>query len=395
MEQLNVIRHMNEFRNILSYAANVGFFFGAGTSCSFGLPTIVQLTEKVKGALDSDQLNTYENIEVYCKDLTGKPSVTIEDVLNHLREVRNLTKSRADYDFKGLTGEAAEELDHEICNAVFKIIKYDTERADVSDLRRFFAWFDSAYRGFIKEVFTANYDMLFEMAMEANRTPYFDGFTGAYEPFFSPESIEVFPGENDSTNRWIRLWKMHGSLNWMKKTGTHLSSEHIIRVGKFDEPKNELMIYPSKEKYTLSRKEPFVAYFDRFRNYLSRGELVFIIAGYSFGDEHINEVIFNALRNNSRLFVTVLCYEDQQIEDMKSYASAYTNLWVAGPKYTIANGIKKEWVYDDTDDQDTGSGMYWDAGRKSFLLGDFRRLIDFLIENSGRKKIIEEIVNGK
>ena len=50
MEQLNVIRHMNEFRNILSYAANVGFFFGAGTSCSFGLPTIVQLTEKVKGA---------------------------------------------------------------------------------------------------------------------------------------------------------------------------------------------------------------------------------------------------------------------------------------------------------------------------------------------------------
>ena len=40
MEKINVIHHMNEFRNILSYATNIGFFFGAGTSCAFGLPTI-------------------------------------------------------------------------------------------------------------------------------------------------------------------------------------------------------------------------------------------------------------------------------------------------------------------------------------------------------------------
>ena len=35
MEKVNVIHHMNEFRNILSYATNIGFFFGAGTSCAF------------------------------------------------------------------------------------------------------------------------------------------------------------------------------------------------------------------------------------------------------------------------------------------------------------------------------------------------------------------------
>ena len=395
MEKVNVIHHMNEFRNILSYATNIGFFFGAGTSCAFDLPSIGQLTDKVKGSLASDQQTTYDEVEKSLKDLSGKDWITIEDVLNHLREVRDLTYSRADYDFKGLTGEKAAELDRDICNAVFQIIKYDTERADVFDLRRFFAWYDAANRGFVKEIYTTNYDMLLEMAMEANRIPYFDGFTGSYEPFFSPESIEMFPGEMDSTNRWIRLWKIHGSLNWMKKPATASSTEHIVRVGKIDTPRNELMIYPSREKYSLSRKEPYIAYFDRLKNYLTRSELVFVIAGYSFGDEHINDVIFNALRNNSRLYVAVLCHGDQQVDAMEAYANAYRNLWVAGPKKTIVNGLKKEWVFDTSEDQDVGAGMYWNNSDEEFQLGDFKKLIDFLIENSGRKNVIEEIAHAK
>lgn len=395
MDKLNVIHHMNEFRNILSYATNVGFFFGAGSSCAFGLPTIFQLTEKVKKSLNSAQVVDYESVEDAIKSLTAKNSVTVEDVLNHLREVRSLTKDRADYNFNGLTGENAADLDRAICVTIFNIIKSETDSTDVADLRRFFAWYDATNRGFVKEIYTTNYDMLFEMAMEANRTPYFDGFTGSYEPFFSPESIEKFMGENDSTSKWIRLWKIHGSLNWMKKPATALSAEHIIRIGKIDDPKDELMIYPSREKYSLSRKEPYIAYFDRFKRYLSRGELVFIIVGYSFGDEHINEVMFNSLRNNNRLYIAVLCYSDAQVENMETFANAYTNLWIAGPKKVIVNGMMKNWVYDESEDTDIGSGMYWNKYEKSFELGDFKRFIDFLIENSGRKNAIEEIARAK
>ena len=395
MSRYNVIRHMNEFRNILSYASNIGFFFGAGTSCAFGLPNIVQLTNRVKTSLAADQLTLFESVESSIMDLSGKTSVTVEDVLNYLREIRELTRNRRDYDFKGLSGEQAAILDQAICLLIFKIIKCDTDSADFSALRRFFAWYEAANRGFIKEIYTTNYDMLLEMAMEANRTPYFDGFTGSFEPFLSPESIEAFPGENDSTCRWIRLWKIHGSLNWMKKPATKITEERIVRAGRIDDPKNELMIYPSREKYSLSRKEPYIAYFDRLKNYLSRGELFFVISGYSFGDEHINEVIFNALRNNSRLYVTVLCYGDDQVEEMENVAASFTNLCVAGPTRVIVNGIKKDWEYDDTEDKDIGAGMYWSKTDSRFLLGDFIKLIDFLIENSGRKNVIEEIANAK
>ena len=393
MEKNNVIHHMNEFRNILSYATNIGFFFGAGTSCAFGLPTIGKLTEQTKNSLSTPEQDLYSTVESSVKDLYRKSDVTIEDILNHLREIRELTNGSEDYDFKGISGKQALDLDNAICNAIFKIIKYHTEKADVSTLRRFFAWYESANRGFVKEIYTTNYDMLLEMAMEANRTPYFDGFAGSYEPFFSPESIESFPGEGDSTVRWIRLWKIHGSLNWMKKPETTISEERIIRVGRVDEPKNELMIYPSREKYNLSRKEPYIAYFDRLKSYLNRGQSVFIISGYSFGDDHINEIIYNALRNNNRLYVTVLCHGDRQVEAMEKAASSFTNLCVAGPTKVIVNGVLKEWEYNDKEDKDIGAGMYWDGSK--FLLGDFIKLVEFLIENSGRKNVIEEIANAK
>jgi NAD-dependent SIR2 family protein deacetylase len=44
VDEVNVIHQMNEIKKILSYAKNIGFFFGAGTSCSFGLPNIAALT---------------------------------------------------------------------------------------------------------------------------------------------------------------------------------------------------------------------------------------------------------------------------------------------------------------------------------------------------------------
>lgn len=393
MSSLDVVQHMNEFKNILSYATKIGFFFGAGTSCAFGLPGIQELTNQVRGCLTAEQLSWFNDTQKSIIELTEKESVTVEDILNHVREIRALTKDREDYEFRNLNGAQAAELDQEICHAIFNVIRKHTESADVSELQRFFAWYEAANRGFIKEIYTTNYDMLIEIALEANRNQYFDGFMGSYEPFFSPESIEVFPKEDDSTSKWIRLWKLHGSLNWIKKTTLNSAFERIVRTTLIDEPENELMIYPSKDKYSLSRKEPYVAYFDRLKNYLNRGELVFIVSGYSFSDEHINEVLYGALRNNNRLYVIVFCYSDAQVEAMESHAAAHTNLCITGPSQVITNGTKKEWIYNRVKEKDDGVGTYWESGL--FKLGDFKNLSNFLIENSGRKSIVEEIVNAK
>lgn len=55
MEQINVLQQMNEFKKILSYSKNIGFFFGTGTSCAFGLPNIISITDDVESNLDDDK----------------------------------------------------------------------------------------------------------------------------------------------------------------------------------------------------------------------------------------------------------------------------------------------------------------------------------------------------
>ena len=142
-------------------------------------------------------------------------------------------------------------------------------------------------------------------------------------------------------------------------------------------------------------KEPFIAYFDRMKRYLQRGELVFICSGYSFSDQHINDVIFNAMRQNKRLYVMVFCFSDALLNEMSSYATAHMNMCVMSPGKVIISGIEREWEYDDSADADVGHELYWDQAKKEFILGDFRKLIEFFIENSGRKSMIEEITNAK
>ena len=395
MENMNVVHQMNELKKMLSYAKNIGFFFGAGTSCAFGLPNIFSLTTEVENALPAPLKVDFENVKCSLTTLLGKPSITIEDILNYVRQIRDITHEKTDKEYDGISGSVAKQLDAAICRCIFDIIKKKENSSNITDIQKFFAWYDSSNRNYVKEIFTTNYDMLLEKAMEANYIPYFDGFVGSYEPFFWSESIDKFAPISDLTGNWIRLWKIHGSLNWESKISDGNEAAKIIRSGRIDEPQNELLIYPSKEKYDLSRKQPFIAYFDRLKNYLLRGELLFVFSGYSFSDQHINDIVFNCLRQNARLYAIVLCFSDEQVEFMQDFGKSHLNICVLGPTKVIMNGNIYEWSYDNSEDENSKSEFYWSELDKKFLLGDFKKLIDFLIENSGRRSVIEEVIYAK
>jgi len=53
MSQINVVQEMDEFKKVLSYSKNIGFFFGAGSSCALGLPNIYRLTDEVEDRLNA------------------------------------------------------------------------------------------------------------------------------------------------------------------------------------------------------------------------------------------------------------------------------------------------------------------------------------------------------
>lgn len=393
MDKINIAREIQELKNYLAYSKNIGFFFGAGTSCALGIPNIEQLTNDIELKLSGDSKTNFVKIK---KDLLDKAS--IEDILNHIRRIREITGEAADKKYIDVSGKAAKKLDKEICTKIYDIILEKEKVADLETTKKFFAWLSILNREFSKEIFTTNYDLIIEKSLESSQIPYFDGFVGSYEPFFWQESIDKLVGKDDLTQNWIRLWKIHGSLSWFWKEDEKTKSPKIIRIGKVDkieDEENELVIYPSKEKYDSSKKQPFVAYFDRLKNYLLCGELLFVFTGYSFSDQHINEVIFNCLRQNNRLSVLIFFFKDEEVESLHKITSSYMNITVFGPKKAIINGNLGEWSFPDLEEFKKDKKPFehfWSETDEKLLLGDFKALVNFLITNSGKREAIESIV---
>lgn len=396
MDKINLVREIRELKTQLSYSKNIGFFFGAGTSCALKIPNVEQLTAEIGRKLTEDFSRVYDLVKKDLESIITGRKVNIEDILNQIRRIRELTCETAK-EYEGVSGINAKLLDKEICTIIYDIIAEKEAVANIDNTKKFFAWLSLLNRDFSKEVFTTNYDLIIEKSLESSQIPYFDGFVGSYEPFFWQESIDQFVTKNDMTQNWIRLWKIHGSLSWFWKVDSVTKSQKIIRLGKIENIKdeeNELVIYPSKEKYDSSKKQPFIAYFDRLKNYLLSGELLFIFTGYSFSDQHINEIIFNCLRQNKRLTALVFFYQDTEVENLHKQTSSYMNLNVFGPTKAIINGNLGEWEFSKSEFKSPAEKFdhYWNEAENKFLLGDFNFLSNFLITNSGKKEAIETIV---
>ena len=389
MSKIDILREIRELKNHLSYSKNIGFFFGAGTSCALGIPDIAALTREVEATLKDGAAKTFGIIKDDLKTQIQGRDVNIEDILNQLRNIRELTKESETKTYLSVSGKDAATVDGEICKAIYQIITTKESSASLTSTKRFFAWYNLLNRDFTKEVFTTNYDLVIEKALEASEIPYFDGFVGSYEPFFWQESVDHQAQHGDLTKNWIRLWKIHGSLSWFRRYSETTKSHRIIRIGNIEsvaDIKNELVIYPSKDKYDSSRKQPFIAYFDRMRDYLLGGELLFVFTEYSFSDQHINEIVFNCMRQNNRLFVIVFFYKDADVENLYNSCSAYLNLHVFGPTKAIINGELGEWQFKkDAIKLNEVTTTYWSEDKSQLTLGDFNALVTFLVASSGKQ----------
>lgn len=349
----NPTRAAHELReHLASDRRNLGFFMGAGTSMAIGLPGIDKLSELVESSLSSAEYK--KNFKQIKQEISTK-SPNVELVLNRIRLVRELLNDNTESSHNGISGEDIKKLDVEVCRAIHKAVD-TTKVKDTSPHEMFSQWLYSSYarRSTPVEIFTTNYDLMFEKAMEKTSVPYFDGFVGGVNPFFSPESVEADNANKHSEFKppraWTRLWKLHGSVNWVLRTDSTGKSKKVIRgFGEKESSGQELMIFPSREKYLESRKLPFITFQDRLRQFLSTGEAVLFILGYSFSDEHINEIIFQGLRSNSRLAINALVFGEKNKEsftlpdNIANYAKEFRNLSIYGPDKAVIGGVSGEW----------------------------------------------------
>lgn len=303
----------------------IGCFLGAG--CPLGIydaegkssivliPAVVELTKRVaEGLLASDKAtgstSTYkanwDSLCDECKTTDGKEP-TVEDVLT---ELRTLTNRRGSTEFKGMTKKVLIELDDKICSLITMEMRKPLPEYR-SSYNRFASWIGGVPRDFPVEIFTPNYDLLFEQAFEQHPLPHFDGFVGSREPWFDLASIE----HDAIPARWTRLWKLHGSINWEKSEETVNDAKvtRVIRVSR-EAAEGKVMIFPSHLKYDQSRRMPYLALLDRLRAFFrGRDAPRLIVCGYSFLDDHLNEVLLDGLLGNRNAQCFALMYS--KLED--------------------------------------------------------------------------------
>jgi hypothetical protein len=364
----------------------LSFLFGAGSSMSVGIPGIIELTKKIEKSIDVKFSKQFEELKNAC----GKDGNTIEVILNRLRTIRDLIDESETEIYHNIKGKTfARELDVAICAKISEFVS-KTSGIIINSHLDFANWIFRYQNNRINpvELFTTNYDLLFEEAFEERKIPYFDGFVGSINPFIIPECIEAENTKQYShvyiPNSWLRLWKIHGSINWFLYKDTGGKNRITRKTGKVCKAGEELMIFPSRQKYDESRRLPFLLFQDRLRKYLSQGEILLIINGYSFCDEHINEILFQSLRANKRLAVTALLYGELKgtkrliPESVLKYGLENPNLTILGPDQASIGGNISSWEFDGTPITDD---FYWNEVTKTFELGDFSIFSKFLKES--------------
>lgn len=306
---------MENLKEILATPKQIGLLLGAGVSKACGLPNIEDITKTAKAGI----INTNFNELLDDKD-------TVENILNKTQQLRVLLKSGKE--INSLKEQDIIDIEKTIKEIIFKDLSIEV---DTDNFYKLVLWLNFINRDYEKEIFTLNYDLLVEQALEKASLPYFSGFIGNVKPFFITDSVDDFQGVYVKQS-WVKLWKLHGSLNFVKDANDKI---YIDNTG--SKSSENLLIYPSMDKYLSSRKAPYISYLDRLRKYLIDKEKIVFVLGYSFGDDHINEVIVNGLNNNYRLSVIALAFDAETFKKGIDLLGDYPNFSIYTDKKKYSN----------------------------------------------------------
>lgn len=346
---------------LASRSRHVSLFAGAGTSRACGLPDVATLQVQVLGSLPDPKKALFD------AQLAGR---NLEQALSRLRRISALLDGGAET-IGGLDAKAASELDADVCRLIIKHL--DLEGANLVPMLRLAAWAARAYYDQPLEVFTVNYDLLLETAMERLGVAYFDGFIGALHARFRTDLVEASPNDERSwlPSFLVRLWKLHGSVNWAWDPD---GRTEIRRLGRPVEAGRLAAIYPSDTKYDESRRVPFVVMQDRFRRALQMHESLVLVTGYSWSDEHLNEMLFDAAARRPRSEFIVFAF-DGLPEVVIERAELLPNIQAVTRKEAILGGVRGGWEAPSNPLDDV-----W--VNDEFGLGDFSNLATFLARSS-------------
>jgi hypothetical protein len=204
-------------------------------------------------------------------------------------------------------------------------------------------------------IFTTNYDLYSERAMDSLGIHYVNGFTGGISKYFNPtifnyalaEKMDLSQSKWNVIDNFFYLYKIHGSVNWVENDDEgKLFKIQEIQDPTFDilENKPTVMIHPTPLKYNASLGSPYSDLFREFQKKLMQNNNILVTIGYSFSDEHINNLIFQAFTIPSfRLIIIGEPNEKNIIGKLQKLDDS--RIWIIGEKRSKDKNGEEDWSY--------------------------------------------------
>lgn len=297
---------------------------------------------------------TIKGKKVEVVDKYGEIAVPLESLLNYL--IANLYVAEAEQDDDKTT--RLKKIISAIKKAMFNLCDVHLRTTSDRDLERIKAkGYEELFKKdkyifhekFLKSllqrplnlkranIFTSNYDLAFEYAFDNIGVKYIDGFSGFHHRYFKPETFDYdifYPGSTTSgkvqrIEKVVRYFKLHGSITWIKDHDLNASNIYGIKELSIDLIKEKskdssepfdygnLMVYPSAVKKSYTLDLPYSELIRQFSSAISQPQSVLFAVGYSFCDEHFNDIIYQALSNPSFTLIIVNFQKSEKSQEIQ------------------------------------------------------------------------------
>lgn len=357
---------------------NLSFLIGSGCSLGTnGIPTMKELAdclfepkadldEKLKDKVfEAEHIEILERLKINYKNEPFRTNLetflgTLYSYRFYLEKLKEAKEEAFDKDLEDLNKIILRTKEYILFECLNEKHKGNDENI-VDTYKQFYRKLSLRDSNLQKpNVFTTNYDLFSERAMDNLGISYTNGFSGFVERFFNPSIFNYALAEqmDISSLKWsvidsfIYLFKIHGSVNWVEKESNNkLFSIQELQDVSFDKLKYEAnyMIYPSPLKQNASLGSPYADLFREFQKRITQKQSTLVTMGFSFGDEHINNIIYQALTIPSfRLvvFSDTGYYVDGKYENARKNIEKLKNLndpriWIIGTDAEYDNLIQE------------------------------------------------------
>lgn len=289
---------------------DVIFFFGAGASVDAGIPDTYKFVENFKRYVKKNNLGLYEQLFSILEIREGfnernlgveKKQVDVEQLLETLSRLIDKDKEvLLDFYTEKVFNESVTE-DTQVLQKLKKLLEdFIREKVIVKEEEKLEYLKELLKFTTPLEIYSVNYDTCIEQLSHITHMRYTDGFDTYWDK------------SNFSKDFDVKHYKMHGSVIWYENKKT----KEIVKIPVhafieekpvelrliYGEDVEPLLVYPAqKPEYVEPLTELQLMFKERLRE-----TKILVVVGYSFRDDYIIHMLWDAGRINDDLHIILV-----------------------------------------------------------------------------------------